>query len=29
MYCMKQGAPVGDQWLTLVKGYEKDVLSKR
>ena len=29
MYCVKQGAPVGDHWLTLVKQYEKDVLSKR
>ena len=29
MYCQKQGAPVGDHWLTLVKQYEKDVLSKR
>ena len=29
MYCLKQGVPVGDEWLTEVKAYEKDVLSKR
>jgi len=28
-YCLKQGAPVGEQWLAEVKKYEKDVLSKR
>ena len=28
-YCMKQGVPVGDQWLKEVKQYEKDVLLKR
>ena len=29
MYCLRQGCPVGDQWLAEVKQYEKDVLSKR
>ena len=29
MYCMRAGAPVGDEWLTKVRQYEKDVLSKR
>ena len=29
MYCLKQNVPVGDAWLTEVKQYEKDVLSKR
>ena len=28
-YCLKQGAPVGEDWLAEVKKYEKDVLSKR
>ena len=28
-HCLKQGAPVGEQWLAEVKKYEKDVLSKR
>jgi L-rhamnose isomerase len=28
-YCETQGVPVGEQWLTEVKRYEKDVLSKR
>ena len=29
MYCLKQGVPVGDEWLSEIKQYEKDVLSKR
>ena len=28
-YCEQQGVPVGDAWLTEVKSYEKNVLSKR
>jgi L-rhamnose isomerase len=28
-YCLKSGAPVGQEWLTEVKRYEKQVLSKR
>jgi len=28
-HCLKQGAPVGEQWLAEVKKYERDVLSKR
>ena len=28
-YCMKQGVPAGDKWISKVKKYEKDVLSKR
>jgi len=28
-YCLQQGVPVGAAWLNAVKGYEKDVLSKR
>lgn len=28
-YCLKQSVPVGEEWLTEVKQYEKDVLSKR
>ena len=28
-YCEQQGVPVGDAWLAEVKGYEKNVLSKR
>ena len=28
-YCEQQGVPVGPAWLTEVKRYEKDVLSKR
>lgn len=28
-YCLKNNVPVGDAWLTEVKQYEKDVLSKR
>ncbi len=28
-YCMKTGVPVGEAWLSEVKQYEKDVLSKR
>ncbi len=28
-YCLKQGVPLGDQWLNEVKQYEKDVLLKR
>jgi L-rhamnose isomerase len=28
-YCAKQDVPVGDAWLSEVKQYEKDVLSKR
>ena len=28
-YCESKGAPVGDEWLTEVKRYEKSVLSKR
>ena len=29
MYCLRQGAPVGDEWLKQVKQYEKDVQFKR
>jgi L-rhamnose isomerase len=28
-YCASKNAPVGDAWLTDVKTYEKEVLSKR
>ena len=28
-YCMTNGVPVSDEWLTAVKEYERDVLSKR
>ena len=28
-HCLKQGAPVGEEWLAEVKKYEKAVLSKR
>ena len=28
-YCESKGVPVGDHWLAEVKGYEKNVLSKR
>jgi L-rhamnose isomerase len=28
-YCLKSGAPVGEDWLVEVKKYEKEVLSKR
>ena len=28
-YCAKMGVPVGESWLSEVKQYEKDVLSKR
>ena len=28
-YCAKQNVPVGDEWLSIVKQYEKDVMSKR
>ena len=28
-YCEQKGVPVGDAWLTEVKSYEKNVLSKR
>jgi L-rhamnose isomerase len=28
-HCLKQGAPVGEQWLAEVKKYERDVLSQR
>ncbi|HTB84510.1 MAG TPA: L-rhamnose isomerase [Candidatus Sulfotelmatobacter sp.] len=28
-YCEQQGVPVGDAWLTEVKSYEKNVLSRR
>ncbi len=28
-YCAKQNVPVGDEWLKIVKQYEKDVLSLR
>ena len=28
-YCESKGVPVGDAWLAEVKGYEKNVLSKR
>jgi L-rhamnose isomerase len=28
-YCLKQGVPVGEQWLAEVKKYERDVLSLR
>ena len=28
-FCEKAGVPVGDAWLSEVKQYEKDVLSKR
>lgn len=29
MYCLRAGTPVGDEWLSKVRQYEKDVLSKR
>ena len=29
LYCEQQGVPVGEKWLTEVKNYEKNVLSKR
>lgn len=28
-YCMKKDVPIGEEWLTEIKRYEKDVLSKR
>lgn len=28
-YCLTKGYPVGEQYLSLIKGYEHDVLSKR
>ncbi len=28
-HCLKQNVPVGEAWLTQLKGYEKDVLGKR
>lgn len=28
-YCMKQGVPVGEEWLRIVREYEKNVLSAR
>jgi len=28
-YCMKEGVPVGTDWINAVKVYEKDVLGKR
>jgi L-rhamnose isomerase len=28
-YCLQQDVPVGTAWLSEVKKYEKDVLSKR
>ena len=28
-YCLKQGVPAGAVWVDVVKGYERDVLSKR
>jgi L-rhamnose isomerase len=28
-YCERQGVPTGTQWLSEVKSYEKDILSKR
>ncbi len=28
-YCARQNVPVGDEWLKIVKQYEKDVMSKR
>ena len=28
-YCMKSGVPVGENWLKVVKNYEKSVLSTR
>jgi L-rhamnose isomerase len=28
-YCLKQGVPSGEAWLSEVKAYERDVLSKR
>lgn len=28
-HCLKQGAPVGEQWLAAVKKYEIQVLSRR
>ena len=28
-YCEQQGVPVGEAWLAEIKGYERDVLSKR
>ena len=29
MYCLKQGVPVGEEWIKEIRAYEKDVLSKR
>ncbi|MBR4234692.1 MAG: L-rhamnose isomerase [Clostridia bacterium] len=29
MYCLKQGVPVGEDWIKEIKQYEKDVLSNR
>jgi L-rhamnose isomerase len=28
-YCLRQGAPVGAEWLEVVRAYERDVLSRR
>jgi L-rhamnose isomerase len=28
-YCESQNVPVGENWLAEVKGYEKNILSKR
>ncbi|MBQ3223992.1 MAG: L-rhamnose isomerase, partial [Clostridia bacterium] len=28
-YCMKMGVPVGEDWLKVVREYEKNVLAKR
>ena len=28
-YCMTKGVPGGDEWLEMVRQYEKDVLIKR
>jgi L-rhamnose isomerase len=28
-YCLRQDVPVGREWLTVVKAYERDVLSRR
>ena len=29
MYCLKQNVPVGDEWISDIRKYEKDVLSAR
>ena len=29
MYCQRNDTPAGSQWLESVRGYEKEILSKR